>query len=511
MTNPFSNTPIPWGEGSTKTEVILTFYTWPENGFSGTTDSSEGRALIGNPIRVNTSKAFGAASGSITIVMKKPERLSSFQYETLWSDPEGVWVLVQWRIDGRVIDSTLGMLDSIDSTRTRSGHGTRSETYTIHARDFGKVFEETQLYLNPYLKGALSAFTRIIQVTKDAIINGTPADYTKALITAWIGGATTTVPQTWAIPPGLGLAPSLFNMLDLSGIETMTPLANGAATDLRFLSPDLDGGSLWDVMQQFSNGVLNELWVDLAPSKLDPLGLTGLKPTVFLRERKFPTKLDGGSLYATLPTWDLTPNLVGPRQVAKGGAATRYNFWILVPQGFGSVNLESYVQQTPGVAGTPGANPIWNEQSIRRYGLRRWEQTTPFVPSTLGIKASDVTSDNFLRTVTAQWLTKVHDWYSIAPKQLSGTISMTRIAPQIRIGHRVIEKTSSGDIVFYVEGVDHVWQHPGTGQTILTVTRGEYTTASLLNAEYAGFDAQQIKARAVLAATEQTVALNKVF
>jgi len=517
MTKPFSNEKrsASFGDSAVSTEAVITFFTWAENGFSGSTATREGRLTVGYPIRVTTTKTLGGASGSFQVTMKKPEAYSTFNYLTIWSDPEDVWVLIQWRCDGQLVDSLLGMLDSVDSNTTREAYGKRDETYELHGRDFGKVFEETLLYLNPFIEGALIAYPQLVNVVANNIVNGTPADFIEALIEAWIAGGP--IGQSWQPPPGLGLAAKFFDMLDLSGIEAMTRDRNGGATTFQLINPDQDGGTLWDTMQQYSNGVLNELFVDLAPPATNPHGLTGFKPTVFLRERKFPTKATGDSDYATLPTWELEPSLIHSKQLAKGGASTRYNFWHLYPGGLGSVDLRSFVNKGRGVPGVPDANPIWNEQSIRRHGLRRWENTTLFVPNTLRDKDPDLTlADTGLAasswlTTLSEWLLKIHDWYSIAPKQLSGSILTTRLLAEIRIGSRIVEQTESGDITYYCEGVEHSWQYPGTGQTRLTVTRGEYANSKLLDAEYAPLDAQEIKARALLEADQKLLLENKVF
>jgi hypothetical protein len=293
----------------------------------------------------------------------------------------------------------------------------------------------------------------------------------------------------------------------------MDPLSNGSATDLRYLNPEQDGGSLWDMLQTFSNGVLNELWVDLAPSAYNPFAVSGLKPTLWLRERKFPTFLEGSAKYAQLTTWKLPRNVVRARQVAKGGAASRFNYWLLYPQGFGSFSLEAFVQQGIGKAGQLGVNPIFDEMSIRKHGLRRWVQTTPFIPWSaradedagwrLGLNGSMPAT--LATLVLSEWITKIHDWYSIAPKQLSGKITTTRVLPEVRIGHRVVEETENGNITYYVEGVDHTWQYPGTGQTNITVTRGEYDTSLLLAEQYTGVNSPTAVAEALyLAALEAT-------
>jgi hypothetical protein len=84
--------------------------------------------------------------------------------------------------------------------------------------------------------------------------------------------------------------------------------------------------------------------------------------------------------------------------------------------------------------------------------------------------------------MACNWLRKAHDWYCVAPWQVSGTIGTTQVKPGIRIGNRLIERRDEGDMEFYVEGVTHDWHYPGAAHTSLTVTRGQYIGEDLIGA-----------------------------
>lgn len=501
---------------STSTRCIVRFYTWSENGFAGSTDSLSAKQILGTPQSVSHSKAFGSASGSFTITMKRPQvsgdkRITEYAYQKIWQEPEGVWIFVQWFCDGTLIDGFFGCCDNINRDTSRGESGTRTETYEIHGRDFGKVFEDTILFVNPKSPIPIASYAFIVETLKPSYENNTPAEFVTRLIEAWLGNQKNAA-QAWELPPGLkGKGETFFQMLSLAGIQTMNRAQHGCTSSPRLINPEQDGTNLWDMLQHYSNGVLNELWVDLAtpPSRNSPH--TGLVPTVFLRERPFPTQDNGGAFWKRLRTWRLDREDIKDSQVAKGGSAARFNYWLLYPAGYGMPEMSGFMQQGayPVDTGKPGSIPIVNLQSIRRFGLRKWEETSIFGPSNL---SSDITNDPAAtrtgiateqwRQLMASWLKKLHDWHAVVPRQLSGRLTLSRLFPEIRIGHRIFESTDAGGgIYYYVEGVEHSWQYPGSGATVLTVTRGEYAEDDNLASIYATYEGQATFANVTGAAT----------
>jgi len=79
----------------------------------------------------------------------------------------------------------------------------------------------------------------------------------------------------------------------------------------------------------------------------------------------------------------------------------------------------------------------------------------------------------------------LHDWYVVAPREYTGTITTSYVMPWVRIGHRVRLRRANGErLVFYVEGVQHEYHYPGSGQSSFHVTRGEKTTTHNLHDIY---------------------------
>ena len=483
---------VAWRDGATHTRAIVAFHS--DEGFDGIVNGEHPR--IGRIMSVSMTKSFGGASGSFTITIKKPPRpqgvagsvsRSSRSWLRLWPDPENTWVRISFIVDGEVIAGTWGLIDTISESTSRSGGGAQSETYTISGRDFGKVFEETRVFVNVFNTSSVRSTIATQRSIPVGTLVGTPEVFVRALIEMWLANNNMTE-KVWEFPESLrhyGL--SFYDVLNKSTIQCMNA-GNGETHDNTLLQPDQQSGQpLWGSLQQYSNGLMNELWVDLAP----PAGgharhLAALEPAIYLRERMFRTHASSRR-WESLRTRVLRPEDVLVRQVSKGGAANRFNYWKLdggfLGSGFANQEL---VQDLGPEAYRPGSIPIINDESIRKHGLRPYQQTSNFLPMD-----DTENGQNFL-TLASNWLQRLHDWYSVAPLELTGTLTTSRIFPEIRIGERVREDRAEGRIIYYVEGVEHSYRYPGNGSSKITVTHGEYEGEDLLERVYRQFERPRV-------------------
>jgi len=484
-------------EQATHTRVRLTFYSFDRDGFSGSVDGFD--PAFGYIVGAQTSKQFGGAAGAFSITVKKPlevHRASSAavrgtgvaeSWTRLWSDPEGAGVLIQWGCDGEVIDGTLGIIDTVSENTSRQAQGERAEVYTISGRDFGKIFEQTQAFVNIYDQAAVVGIAGIFQ-RLSGNITGPPGGFVEALINAWVGNYEGTT-QPWRLPPGLGSG-AFYDILRRR-IGCKDEEIDGFYADASLVAPDQDGKNLWSLLQEYANGLLNELWLDMGPAQGQPKNaLSGLVPTIYLRRKPFKV-LGDTQRWDRLLTHELELSDVNARQVAKGGPAHRFNYWIMDLAGRQGIELQGVLQQHGAQTGRPGSIPIWNIASIEKYGLRKWQQGTPFLPISSRERGTQFAQ------LAGNWLRRLHDWYAPAPLELSGTIATTRLRPEIRIGHRVREHRHDGVITYYVEGVVNAYTYGQAGQTTLTLTRGEYADEDHLRAVYAELDRQPAPAVAV--------------
>jgi hypothetical protein len=241
------------------------------------------------------------------------------------------------------------------------------------------------------------------------------------------------------------------------------------------------------------------MWVDLA---YDP-NKKAYGPALYLRERIFRTEGVGGlTLWDNAPLFRLKPGMVRGWQLAKGGAANRYNYWLL----HGGVLGDQYSTQalTHSIGKEPykpGAIPIINIDSMQRHGIRPYVVTTNFLP--LYKREKDENGElkeigqNFI-ALAANWLKRAHDWYGVAPGQLSGTITTTRLLPRLRVGERVREERRDGSqVVYYIEAVTHNWSYPGAGSSTITVTHGQFDGENLLEELYAQYEERSTTSKAL--------------
>jgi len=483
---------------STHTRILFAFYTHEDNGLS-IDDPTEFDARFGHVVAFSYDKHFGPASGSWTLTFKRPHSMHR-SAERIWRDPEGVWVRIKVQVDGQIIDRVFGIIDGVSGDDARAGMGVRQETYTIRGRDFGKVLESTELWVNLF-HVSQQALRSMGALTSSMLerLRGTPAHFMRVLLEEWVGNSGTAESQ-WMLPPGLGRGSFYDLLLDagrVRGIEPMQEREQGVAiaTSLVQLDYVSNAGKLWDAMQEWSNPCMNELFVDLGrPAGAGDRDLASLVPKVYLRERPFPTRSEDGRTTARarwegLRTHVLRPGDVRKRQVTRGGAAHRFNYWLIQVEGIGTegFNVAEILQR--GVSGVPygqpGNIPIYSTESIQRYGVRRFTQSTRFIPVyTARRDTPQADLDQWFRLLAA-WNKKMHDWYVTAPMELSGTIETTRMFPEIHIGERVREERANGEVVtYYVEGVSDSYSYPHGGSTVLTLTRGEFEGEDLLDTAY---------------------------
>lgn len=490
----------------TNHRALISFHTWPENGFGGGRRFGVFGSRLFKVMGFDTQKSFGDPAGSFSIQLKPQPGSDVRSLMDLWKEPEGVWAYMWLQINGQVFDVMLGNIDTVHEETVRSEDGSRSVLLTISGRDFGKIFAETELFINIHERSGLVPAIPLYRALADEI-QFTPAQIVTALVREWVGNNELADTQ-WQLPPSLYGGQSFYSALNRSTIDEST---RGNAQELTILQPDQQGQKLWDALIQYCNPVLNELWVDLAHSPenddqliqnlrgqrpRDPVtnrninlrSVTNLQPALFLRERPFISSEFGHLKWDRLPTHDLAPEQYMTTSLAKGNSQERFNFWELTGASAQtqSINFIARVREQQdatvsagGRIGNPGTVPIFNLTSIRRYGLRRFQQASRYFP------VNDATLSELATGMIPRWLRLLHDWYSVAPREITGTIRTTYAMPWIRIGHRIRLRSSNGErTVFYVEGVQHSFSYPNNGSTSITVTRGEKEGEELLHDVY---------------------------
>lgn len=480
---------------SQSTRTTVSFHTDPRNGFDGT--DKAGRHLF-RVVGHTFHKSLGDPAGNFTLTLKRAPGAPPL--DELWRDPEGVWLKLGMLVNGVPCDVSLCNIDTIQPSVMRGDRGERAETLNIAGRDHGKVFGDTELHINIFEREGSIPMVPLYDALHQSL-QGKPHDFVTALIEQWLGNNKLADAQ-WQLPASLYQGKRFFDILNMTTVSKKT---RGDLQDPSLLNPDQQGRKLWDALQEYANGLLNEMWSDLATdptgrafAQMDPVTgralevrqLSNLRPALYLRERPFPSHELKHAKWDRLITHNIYPEDVKARSLAKGGAANRHNYWLLDPIGLNAKGYELFYkiqEETASVGpdgsgllnGQPGRVPIYDLDSIRKYGMRRFSQSTRFLPLTDDQDAETAYS------ISARWLQLIHDWYVVAPLEVSGNITLGRAMPWIRVGHRIREHLRDGrQIVYYVEGVEHKHQFPTPGNTVLTLTRGEPVGRDFLHEVY---------------------------
>jgi len=453
--------------------------------------------FFGRLVSLQTSKGFDGLSGSWSCVIKKPPGTKAFggvRYAgrqnsllRVWRDPEDVWVRIYIVKNGKKVHLMTGLVDSIRESMHRTGEGTRVEAYTIAGRDCGKVLETTEVWVNQYDFGgnAVAGLAKFMTAFADhpGLSSASPSKWVRTLVESFVGNNGIAETQ-WTLPASLG-GGSFFDLLSMDNLQDMDD-GNGKFSDLGlFAKYDTNHGigNLAEVLESYSNDFLNELWLDMTDT-----GEKVERPALHLRERPFVTFESGRERWESIRSHTLEKRDVAIREMAKGGTANRYNYWSIRVDGnvttMDERSLNALGKLDNAKQGEPGGIPIWNRDSIAMHGVRKWQKGTLFLNGF--IEGHD--EKKLWPSMAANWLRKAHDWYCIAPWQISGTITTSQVKPSIRLGNRLIESRDEGEVEYYVEGVAHEWRYPGAARTTLTLTRGQYIGDDLIGAYRAEMD-----------------------
>ena len=118
----------------------------------------------------------------------------------------------------------------------------------------------------------------------------------------------------------------------------------GKIYDPALYSPDqMMGKSLWSVLEEYSNGMLNEMYtVESTIFGHRP------KPQLVLRERPFPSDDKKRRSWIALTTHFMHPGDVKGRQMSKGAPESRFNYWLLDAKGLERKLIQERSEHTEG-------------------------------------------------------------------------------------------------------------------------------------------------------------------
>lgn len=456
-------------------------------------DAASGLQGFGFIQRASTSKGLaGAAAGTWSLSIKS-------RYEVTEEISPGDWIVIWWSVNGIPYHGTMGRV--IDIRREKSStDGATVTSWSLSGKDFVDVIDRTQVWFDDYNDFASNVGGKILGARFNFVPGGTPDAVVENILDAWLGsflGGNGLIGGGWVMPTGwplrdprsdLAVGGKSFDTYFADGLRmlvqdgkgrghvvnvgdtavdanaavrgeeaqeqaitmtTRTVTLRGEMYDESSLFRPATGTGLAQTVLAWSNPLLNELFFDVNPSLSAPDEPT---PCVFLREKPYVTTLERGPWFS-LPLHEVTPQDVLTSNVGMTDEE-RINAIYLYAANIGGSAQDQYAVTRPG----------YSQKSLQRHGIRKIEEGTRFAKITGRPWDMEV----------AEWLGLLACWYGPNHRLLNGSVTLRRVFPQIRVGHRIAigDRNSVQRETYYVESVSHTWTFPQGGTTSLQVTRG---------------------------------------
>ena len=393
----------------------------------------------------------------------------------------------------------VGMIDSVTWEREASDTGAVTEVFVVTGRDLTKPFVETDLLMMPHVSYdpalAYGTFYSAVQALSLLGPDFGPGETVKALYEFMMrAGVYRTEDPWWRVPDSLPLwgqggrrrGRQLTDMISLDRLDTSVEGSFAAFGSL--LAEPGKGSQIWDVLEGHSHPVLNELFIDMAPTgnrREDAAsaivarageGFSAL-PSLVLRERPFPVSTEVSAARAREETWARIPRTMASEletsRISLSRGVERSNYF-LVESGGGS-SFSAMVLAQAALAAENGdvataslfaGVPAIDRDSVQRHGLRRMEIKSRYLNVD---RAGDI--DMF-----TGWTRVIRDWHCLDHLYLAGEVEFVSCLPGVRVGERLDLTMRGTTYQFYAERVEHSFAIDQNGacvhSTEVGVTRG---------------------------------------
>ncbi len=389
----------------------------------------------------------------------------------------------------------VGIVNRIATNKMVSNDGTIHTTYTINGSDFGKVFEVTEFYYNPY--GDPKILSNAIVSQLKLKVQGSPTDFLNAYLDFFLGD-TKKAGNVQVIFPML-IPPQVYTALKDGGgipkprvqadgeigqkggasaeesvIGSQSGTLAGQGQDANIIAPESsaphdyskksfasfndiltrdfndnanegyalfsDGTrfnqhNLWEILGQSANLIINELFTDLRDGKPTLIFRKQmLKKDEILKHAKHATEISEKFI--------LNQNLgVGDHEV--------FNYLTIFPTDILHVDQTYLRKATPEIA----------KDSTKRFGFRLIERSTEF-----GFTKGAI---NF--ELIEKWEKELKEYWFHTYRYENGTIDIVGFN-DFKIGSHI--KIKEQDTIYMVESINWEWTFGTPIITSLTVTYG---------------------------------------
>jgi hypothetical protein len=393
----------------------------------------------------------------------------------------GDWVVIHWTRNGEKLHGMMGVIETVQRKRGSAG-GVTVEDWTLSGRDFARIFQITSIWFDDYTNYQNNSAGQILGARMNFVPGGSPDQVVNRVISAWLGqgdggDGRGLIGGAWKWPRGLNHLGEFFTQGLRSIVGNSDPLQigtvaqpptstlfsptgtvhlRGESFDEAALFTPAIGTFLYDLLMEWSNPLLNELYFDsIVDGRADSTPEKPV-PAVFHRERPFINVDEGlDSPWFKLPTHHVTFDT--PTDFSSTtNDGERLNLFLLYATGAAGTSFDQYIAYPPS----------YSRDSLANHGLRKWERSTKFSALANG-------KQNWVEEI-AKWHRLVTSWYGPNHEWLSGEFVTPYIAPDIRIGERLVvgEDNEVEREQYYIESATTTWKYPQHGATTLSLTRG---------------------------------------
>lgn len=426
--------------------------------------------LVGDLTQFQTTKQLTGDGGTWSVTCKGQVYGDIAKGGQPWSEVirDGDWATINVVKNGLESHVMIGRVDSVGVGTQAGGHGEVNVTVTISGRDLTAAPTDTPLHFNPYdpLHNNAAGID-MVKLFGDAFA-GQPHECVPKILTAALGDNAANFGHPPLVPPGVfGVTETKWS----TGLDIVARVAE--CRGFLFAPALLNMGqvqSLWQLAAQYSNPAFNEMWLDTDPDAGN--ANAGRKGYLNFRERPFVNLADGAN-----SPWYKLPEHVVPLSTATALNLSRGRNRVNYVQflgAFASIFQDDAMAQAP---------PTYNEESIKRWGLRKLEMSSSYLSEESEGGAGNWQEEN------RKWRDILVAWNILNADYWEGTIALGEMRPEIRVGSKLVLTGGPpagyagfphdrGDakeaMTFYVEAVQHTWT-AGPSPTAVTqvlVTQG---------------------------------------
>lgn len=448
------------------TGCVVQFHTWA----NGLVEARDVRrpGFVGPVVAWDTAKSLGAPFGTWSVQLKGYAVGGAF-HGVPWPDlvEAGDWCTIDVVKNGAWRGVLIGLVDDVSVSMQAGGAGAGEIVVTVSGRDGGAPLSDAPVYFNPHDPIHNNAGGKDMAGVLLGGFVGKPHELIPGAIRG-LYGADGLYGTVLELPPSLG-GGLWVDMLDMSlgsAGGTVQDNLRGIAFTPSVLTTD-GAPTVWGFLDAWRNPVLNEMWVDSTVAVGDlargAAASTSRRLYLHLRERPLVNRMDGpASPWFRLTAHTLDARLVQGVNLSRG--RNRINHVMLSAEPGKLLGQDAYALYLPVANGT----------SIRRYNLRKLEESTTFY--------GDDQGEAFTSTFR-EWMDLITCWNVLNHREWSGTITVPELRPEIRVGQKV--QLANGPLrnypafptdagvpgrymSFYTEGVRH--HYVAAQRPVLTTT-----------------------------------------